>query len=206
VDRRTPGPTDLGDTLDSVVEPVEREQRSHPRAYESLFAEYARGMHFVLHRQGIGYWEAAELAQEAWAIALARMRRGKERDPALLGPYLCGIARRLASNLRRKIERQRTTADSDLIDLFAADTDPPEHAVGRAQNAEIVWRVLGSLRSRDRDVLEHFCLGGADKDEVCMRLGISPARFHGILFRAKERFHRQLRKTAGGRELEREHD
>jgi len=205
VDRRTPDPTDLGDTLDSVVEPVEREQHSSRRAYESLFDEYARGMHFVLHRQGIGYWDAAELAQDAWAIAIARMR-GEERDPAVLGPYLCGIARRLASNLRRKIARQRTTADSDLIDLLAADTDPPEHAVGRAQNAELVWRVLGSLRTRDREVLEHFCLRGEDKDEVCMRLGISPARFHGILFRAKERFQRQLRKTAGGRELEREHD
>jgi RNA polymerase sigma factor (sigma-70 family) len=185
---------------------VERLLNRDAHASQAQVEEYGRGMRFVLHRQGVGYWDAAELAQEAWAIAITRIRRRELRDPATLGAFLCGIARSLALNLRRKTDRQRTTADSDLLELFEAEADAPEHCLSRAQNAELVWQVLASLRRRDREVLEHFFLRGEDKDEVCLRLGISPSRFHGILSRAKQRFQRQLQKTAAARELEYDHD
>jgi RNA polymerase sigma factor (sigma-70 family) len=182
---------------------IERVLREGENARQSLIDEYGRGMRFVLHRQGMSYWDAAEIAQEAWTVAITKVERGELRDVAALGPFLCGVARRLARNWRRKMDRQCTTVDTDLVELFEADADAPELSLSRAQNAELVWKVLASLRRRDRDVLDHFFLRGEDKDEVCARLGIAPARFHGVLYRAKQRFHGQLCRTAAGKEMDR---
>ena len=174
------------------------------RAAEDMLArESERGIRRVLRRAGLSQWDIAELTHDTLETAIAKVKRGELRDPAALSGFVCGIARGKASNLRRRIEGHPTTSDPAQLGSLVAEGEEPDGFVTREQGKELVWQVLRSMRPRDREVLIHFILHDEDKDEVCACVGISPARFHGILCRAKQRFHKLLLTTAAGKEMER---
>jgi RNA polymerase sigma factor (sigma-70 family) len=184
----------------SVVARIKADDRA---AGSILFNESRRGIRRVLRRFGLPEWDIAELTHDAFETAIEKIKRGELRDAAALGSFVCGIARGKAHNLRRRRDRHPTTGDPAQLDALAAEGEGPDGSVGRVQDKEIVWQVLDAMRPRDREVLIHFILHDEDKDEVCATLGIPSARFHGILCRAKQRFHKLLMTTAAGREMER---
>ena len=66
-----------------------------------------------------------DLLQETWAIALVKIRDGGLDDPGRLAGYLCGIANNLALGERRRVYRQRTSTNTEIVDLI-----PDVSAVG----------------------------------------------------------------------------
>jgi RNA polymerase sigma-70 factor (ECF subfamily) len=175
-------------------------------AEDELVLRYRRGVHRVLQNQGLSEWDIAELMQETWATALQKVRAFELREPAALGGFICGIARGKASNHRHAIVRHPTTSDPVQLDELVSEIDEPDRAVSHGQNKELVWQVLRSMLPRDREVLIRFMLYDEDRDEVCAVLGISTARFHGILYRAKQRFEKLLLTMAAGKEMEDDDD
>jgi RNA polymerase sigma factor (sigma-70 family) len=125
----------------------------------------------------------AEDAFQAVFLTLAR-KAGSVRES--LPAWLHGVARRVAANLRRTLQRQRTTEQTVRV---------PE-----AQPADITWREgvavldeeLAHLPERYRTVLILCCLAGRSRDEVAHQLGCGEGRVKGLLERGRELLRRRL--------------
>jgi RNA polymerase sigma-70 factor (ECF subfamily) len=163
-------------------------------AEAELVNHYERGIRRVLRKSCLNDDDREELLQDTWETAIEKIRGGKLHDHGVLGAFVCGIAHWKAKNRVRWNHNRPTTGDPAVMDELLSEEDEPDRALSRAQDAELVWEVLERMRPRDREILIHFVLLEEDKDEVCASLGVSIARFHGVLCRARQRFHRLLSK------------
>jgi DNA-directed RNA polymerase specialized sigma24 family protein len=99
-----------------------------------------------------------DFLQETWLVALAKIRNDGLEDPGRLAGYLCGIANNLVLSDARRVDRQRTTVDSDIVDLIPDETSNPFRHLSRAEVAGQV-RGLPELSQADREILHCFTSG-----------------------------------------------
>ena len=157
-------------------------------AEAEMVKRYNRGLLFLLRRKTRDSELAEDLLQETWAIALVKIRNGGLRDPGRLAGYLCGIANNLALSERRRVNRQRTSVNSEIVDLIPDESSNPLRHVTRAEVCRHVRDLLGDLKKeRDREILNRFYVREEDKESICSYLGVDSTHFNRVLFRARQR-------------------
>jgi RNA polymerase sigma-70 factor (ECF subfamily) len=167
---------------------VERVRNGDPRAEAEMVGRYSRGLRFLLRRKMHDPQLAEDFLQETWIVALAKIRSEGLDDPGRLAGYLCGIANNLVRSETRRVGRQRTTVDSEIIDLIPDESDNPFRQFKRAEVAGHVRSLLAELsQERDRDILHSFYVREEDKESICTRLGVDSTHFNRVLHRARNR-------------------
>jgi len=110
-----------------------------------------------------------EVAQEAFLVAWRKLPELDE-PPAMPG-WLCGIARNLARNPRRKLGRERPDQAGAEA---AADARPTPHdSAAQREAAQLVWRALEELPDEVREPLVLYYRGEQSIREVADSLGLS---------------------------------
>jgi RNA polymerase sigma factor (sigma-70 family) len=135
----------------------------------------------------------AEDAFQATFVVLAR-KAGAVRRPELLGPWLYGVARRVAAKSRAAATRRRA-AVQDLPEPTAVDPTP-----------DVVWRDLrpvldeevGRLPEKYRVPFVLCHLKGLTNDEAARRLGCPKGTVVSRLSRARERLRDRLTRRGLG--------
>jgi RNA polymerase sigma factor (sigma-70 family) len=135
--------------------------------------------------------DAEDLTQETLQIVVERVRARTIDDPRKVFAFAAATARNLALNAARKVLRQQTVVDSELVDELAQNLEM-EHSDLSEQDdrhlAEAVAALLEELPTeRDRQLLMRFYLDGTDKQQLCRELGLSPKHFDRVLMRARTR-------------------
>lgn len=167
---------------------VSRVNNDEKQAETELVERYSRGLRFLLRRKTRDPELAEDLLQETWAIALVKIRNGGLAEPGRLAGYLCGIANNLAANEFRRVTRQRTSVNSEIVDLIPDDSSNPFKHVSRAEVCKQVSKLLNSLKKeRDREILKRFYVQEEDKESICSFLDVDSAHFNRVLFRARQR-------------------
>ncbi|AMV36247.1 sigma-70 family RNA polymerase sigma factor [Planctomyces sp. SH-PL62] len=147
-------------------------------AFEALVTRHGPMVRGVCHRFLRGDHDVDD-AFQATFLVLARKAAGL-RDPDRLGPWLYGVASRVAAKARARNLRR---GDRPLIDDIPARDDP------RAEWSDvrpILDAELARLPSKQRDVLVLCLLGGASEDEASRRLACPVGTVKSRLSRAKE--------------------
>ena len=158
------------------------------RAEGEMIERYSRGLRFLLRRRTRDSEQAEDLLQETWLVALNKIRTKGLEDPARLAGYLAGIARNLAIGEVRKAARQKTSANSELVDRIPDDSDNPYRKVSRAEVCNHVRDLINGLSTeRDREILNRFYVYEEDKPKICEQLGVDSTHFNRVLFRARQR-------------------
>jgi RNA polymerase sigma factor (sigma-70 family) len=137
-------------------------------------------------RQILGDEHAAEDAFQAVFLVLAR-RAGSIRRPDLLGPWLHGVAVRIARKARSQAERRRHRERSEVeMTCVESPGDGPEPWPIRAEEAAAIHEEIGRLPERYRRavVLCHF--EGLTHGEAARRLGCAPGTVGSLVSRARE--------------------
>jgi RNA polymerase sigma-70 factor (ECF subfamily) len=167
------------------------------RAAEAQLVErYERGVLYLLKRRTRDTDLALDLRQEAFRIAIEKLRAKEIAEPERVGAFVRGIAVNLAIADARKTVRRATKADSDAVELVADPDDGPADAVASAQTRAAVRALLDELSvARDRDILLRFYIEDEDKESICAALGVDSAHFNRVLFRAKQRFRELLERA-----------
>jgi zinc protease len=113
-----------------------------------------------------------DVAQETFWTAWRR--RASLEQPSHLGSWLCGIARNLGKNARRKASRPAESADAlDVATAMPADgPDPAEAAVSREEEA-LVWKALERIPESYREPLILFYREDRSVAEVAGALELS---------------------------------
>lgn len=158
-------------------------------AEEEMIRRYSRGLLYLLRRRTRDEALALDIRQDAFCVALEKLRSEPLDNPQSLAAYLRRTAINLLSAEHRKAIRRRTDPDSELVERAADDGAGPFENVSREEAAKAVRALLEELRvPRDREILVRLYLRDEDRDAICADLGIDSAHFNRVLFRAKERF------------------
>src|SRR3954453_4506340 len=144
--------------------------------------------------------DAEDLTQETLHIVVERVRARTIDDPRKVFAFAAATARNLALNAARKALRQQTVVDSELIDELAQNLELEQSELSEQddrQLAEAVASLLEELPTeRDRLLLMRFYLDGADKQQLCRELGLSPKHFDRVLMRARTRLRAIIERRA----------
>ena len=129
---------------------------------------------------------AEDAAQEAFVIAsreLARLRRAER-----FGPWICTIAKRVASRMAQS-HRERTLVDDTAVAPTANHGPHP---------SELVQQTVQGLPDRAREVVVLHYFTGLSHKEIAASLGLSLGAVHGRLVRARRMLAERLRGNGMG--------
>jgi RNA polymerase sigma factor (sigma-70 family) len=144
--------------------------------------------------------DAEDLTQETLHIVVERVRARTIDDPRKVFAFAAATARNLALNSARKMLRQQTIVDSELVDELAQNLEMEQSELSEQDDrhlAEAVASLLEELPTeRDRMLLMRFYLDGTDKQQLCRDLGLSPKHFDRVLMRARSRLRAIIERRA----------
>jgi RNA polymerase sigma factor (sigma-70 family) len=180
----------LGRLTDRAL--LERFAGAHDEAAFTVLIERHGPMVYGVCRRALSSHHDAEDACQATFLVLAR-NAGALRKKESLGSFLHGVARRVATSLKRQAVRRKNRESRST---------PPAPA---EPSTEVTWREvqavldeeLARLPERYRAPLILCYLEGLTRDEAAARLGLSSGGLHGRLERGRE----LLRKRLNGRGL-----
>ena len=146
-------------------------------AFEALVARHGPMVRGVCRRLLVDPHDADDAFQ---ATFLVLVRKAKQlRDPDRLGPWLYGVAKRVATKARTRSARHR---HEPLIDLCSRE----EFRTEWLDVMPILDAELERLPAKHRDVLILCLLNGASPDEAASRLGCPVGTVKSRLARARE--------------------
>ena len=179
-------------SLDEIAKIVSAALGGDRQAESQMLVALRPGVLAVLRFGAFSRWvDAEDLTQETLQVVVERVRARTIDDPCKVFAFAAATARNLALNAARKMLRQQTVVDSELVDEIAQNLEMEPNDLSDSDDrhlAEAVMTLLDELPTpRDRQVLVRFYLDGADKHSLCRELGLSPKHFDRVLMRARTR-------------------
>jgi len=180
-----------------VAEALTGDRQAEGRMLQAL----RPGVLAVLRFGAFHRWiDAEDLTQETLQVVVERVRARTIDDPRTVFAFAAATARNLALNAARKMLRQQTVVDSELVDELAQNLEMEQSDLSDAddrQLAQAVAQLLEELPTeRDRQLLMRFYLDGIDKQQLCQELGLSPKHFDRVLMRARSRLRTIIERRA----------
>jgi RNA polymerase sigma-70 factor, ECF subfamily len=181
--------TPVINSADAGADLVSRIRAGDRQAEAELVERYTRGIEVIIRREVGNRSVADDLYQEAFRIAIEKIRRGDVREPEKLSGFVCGVARNLVIDYFRRAARQDSVGE---VEEAASLPDPAPDQLEtllRKEQADIVWQVLKEMRNeRDIQVLFRYYLAEDDKERICADLGLTSLHFNRVVHRARERY------------------
>jgi RNA polymerase sigma-70 factor (ECF subfamily) len=179
---------DYNEEREAASQLVSRVKNGEPAAEAEMVERYSRGLGYLLRRKTRDTRLAEDLLHETWAIALVKIRENGLDNPGRLAGYLAGIASNLAIGEQRRVKRQRTAVNSEIVALIPDESESPFRQAARAEICKQVQEILGDLKKeRDREILQRFYVREEDKASICRQLGVDSVHFNRVLYRARQR-------------------
>jgi RNA polymerase sigma-70 factor (ECF subfamily) len=138
--------------------------------------------------------EAEDLAQEVFIVAYRRMREFDATRPA--GPWLCGIARRLALNASRK-RRPVLYLDDERLGWLERTCVRSGRQPGGTRQAALD-ECLALLEEGERRIIELRYREGRSCEEIGTRLETGPAGVTKRLYRIRRKLADCVTRRLGG--------
>lgn len=153
-------------------------------AFEKLVLKYQSAVSAVAFSIIGDFSISQDIAQETfWA---AWNTREKLRDASRLGAWLCGIARNMAKQWRRKKIRVGEVENSNIsFEPSSAWEDPAERFISEEEES-IVWKTLEQIPDNYREVLVLYYRQGNSIEQVAETLGLTNAAARQRLARGRE--------------------
>lgn len=167
-------------------------------AVANLPRTLAGGLEIVAIRALGNSDDARDAVQETLARTLVAIRSDRIPSGVALEAYVYGIARHVIAD----VHRRRTRDGDPTIDpgsLQAHDPSPLD-ALIQHEERDIVARVLATLPSADRELLERCFVQGERIAAIAAQLGEPADRIRKRKSRAVERLREALRRSRGGHE------
>jgi RNA polymerase sigma-70 factor (ECF subfamily) len=138
-----------------------------------------------LARYGLGSEDVEDVVQET--LLALHLKRGTWDSAQAFSPWLYAIARnKLIDNLRRRGRHVHLPIDG-LAELLAAGERPDE------LNGADAERLIGRLKTREREIVVAISIEGASAREVAKRFGMTEGAVRVALHRALRSLARALR-------------
>jgi RNA polymerase sigma-70 factor (ECF subfamily) len=186
---------------DDIARIVEEALTGDRRAEDRMIQALRPGVLAVLRYGAFHRWiDCEDLAQETLQVVVERVRARTIDDPRKVFAFAAATARNLALNAARKMLRQQTVVDSELVDELAQNLEMEQSDLSETDDRQLAQAVAELLHelptARDRQLLIRFYLDGIDKQQLCGELGLSPKHFDRVLMRARSRLRTIIERRA----------
>ncbi len=158
---------------------IEASHRRDCDAFARIIERHQRAVYAMAFSSVRDRALADDITQETFVVAWRRL--AELRDSARLRAWLCGIARNLGRDARKR--RQRETL-GDSIDIVGGVT--PYEALSDAESERIVATALGQVPDVYREPLVLYYYEEHSIDDVARSLGISAATTNKRLSRGRQ--------------------
>jgi RNA polymerase sigma-70 factor, ECF subfamily len=187
--------------VDEIERIVAAALTGDPQAESRMLVALRPGVLAVLKFGAFNRWiDAEDLSQETLHIVVERVRARTIDDPRRVFAFAAATARNLALNAARKMLRQQTVVDSELIDELAHNLEMEQSDLSDSDDRHLAQAVTDLIEElpteRDRQVIVRFYLDGTDKQQLCRELGLSPKHFDRVLMRARSRLRAIIERRA----------
>jgi RNA polymerase sigma-70 factor (ECF subfamily) len=159
------------------------------RTFDTLYAQLFDFVFRCLRRLGVPSAHAEDACQEVFIVLHRRL--ADLRADASERAFVFGIAKRVASEQRRKLARTACSEWSDNLAASSADAGPFD-AAAAAEAAAVLERFLRALDEDQRTVFMLMELEDFSAPEVCEALGVRLNTVYSRLRLARARFMRFL--------------
>jgi RNA polymerase sigma-70 factor, ECF subfamily len=113
---------------------------------------------------------ARDLTQETLIAVLQACRKGQVRDLERVSGFVCGVARNIINNHKRRSLKHPETALDDEAAIAAPANDGDHDGLERRR---VMTRALGTLSPTDRQVLLLTLVEGLKPGQIALRIGVS---------------------------------
>ncbi len=169
---------------------VQRSLSGGTPAFSEIVARYQTLVCSLTYNATGSLSRSEDLAQEVFLTAWKELR--KLREPEKLRAWLCGIARRLSANTRRREGREPVCAAAELADEHhATGPGPVEQTISREEEA-ILWRSLAEMPETYREPLILFYREGQSVERVASALELTEDAAKQRLSRGRKLLHEQV--------------
>ncbi len=169
---------------------VSQQGASAEYAFEILVQRHGP-MVLSVCRGALGDLHDAEDAFQATFLVLAR-RASSLRDPANLGPWLHGVARRTSQKARARRSRLERLIRRAAVLSGTPAVSRTDGSVRRAEDAEALHEEIGRLPEKYRTPVVLCDLEGLSREEAARQLGWPIGTLGVRLMRARERLRGRL--------------
>jgi RNA polymerase sigma-70 factor (ECF subfamily) len=190
-----------GLSVDEIERIVAAALTGDAQAESRMLSALRPGVLAVLKFGAFSRWiDSEDLSQETLHIVVERVRARTIDDPRKVFAFAAATARNLALNAARKMLRQQTVVDSELIDELAQNLEMEQGDLSDSDDRHLAQAVADLIdelpTERDRQVIVRFYLDGMDKQLLCRELGLSPKHFDRVLMRARSRLRSIIERRA----------
>jgi RNA polymerase sigma factor (sigma-70 family) len=171
---------------------VARSLAGSPDAFGGIVSRYQALICSVAYSSTGSLSRSEDLAQETFLTAWKELR--SLREPARLRPWLCGIARNLVNNSRRRESLEPATGAEPLESAAEAPAEQPlatEQAISREEEA-ILWRSIERIPEIYREPMVLFYREHQSVEKVALSLGLGEDVVRQRLSRGRKSLHEQV--------------
>ncbi len=169
------------------AELVQRVRIGDADAVEDLYEVFSTGIRLRLARQ-LSAMDVNDKVHDLFVAVMESIRQGKLRQPErLMGYVQTMVSRQVASHIDRISKERRNSPVMELRAPLPDQAPDPEHSAMDRQIGEVMHRVLGGMRERDRQILVRFYLKEETPQEICHAMHLSEAQYRVLKSRAKAR-------------------
>ncbi|MGP0065392.1 MAG: sigma-70 family RNA polymerase sigma factor [Isosphaeraceae bacterium] len=170
---------------------VSRRDPAAEHAFEALVHRHGP-MVLAVCRNSLGDLHDAEDAFQATFLVLAR-RASSLREPASLGPWLHGVARRIAQKARARRSRlERLIRRAEVLARVRSESVMDRKPIDGQEEAELLHQEIGRLPEKYRTPVVLCDLEGLSREEAARQLGWPLGTLGVRLMRARERLRARL--------------
>ena len=177
------------EAVPTFAEVVENVRNGHPEGLDQLYKIF-RLLSASLRRQ-IGFQDFDDRIHDVFIVVAEAIREGKLREPVALSSYIYGVARLLlCSKIGMRTRHERLSGSLRHWVAIHRHNDSPEEVLAARERIQIMRRMLGTLSSREREILTRFYLQEQPKEQICEELNLTDTQFRLSKSRAKQRLSR----------------
>ncbi|HZP66855.1 MAG TPA: sigma-70 family RNA polymerase sigma factor, partial [Rudaea sp.] len=162
------------------------------QAFGRIVARYQNLICSIAYAATGSVAQSEDLAQETFFSAWRQLK--ELREPAKLRAWLCGIARNLVNNSRRRAVREPTYAAEPIEAAGEAPTPQPPPAEQSISDEEqaILWRSLAEIPEAYREPMVLFYREHRSVESVAEALELSEETVRQRLSRGRKLLHEQV--------------
>lgn len=154
--------------------------------FRAFYDEHVATVWRALLRLGVARPDLPDAVQEVFLVAFRKLSEFEGRSK--LSTWLVSISYRVASDRRHLAHVRREVGDSGAV-LVAPDIRPwPDEMVERDERAQVLYKILGSLRPEQREVFVMFELEEMSGKEIAELVGAPLKTVFSRLRLAREAF------------------
>lgn len=167
-----------------------------------LLDRYYRTVLFMLKKRLNDDALALDICQETFQVMIEKLRVHQLDQPKKLAAFVQQTAINLAIAENRKVQRRRTSADTDQVEALSMPDDDPVSLIASERAASAVDQLIQEMHNkRDKQLLRLYYIDEWEKDAICQHLDLGYRHFDRVISRARSRFRDLVDKTGQSEHL-----